>query len=327
MPSQRLHSIALSLLAAAAVMLASPLVAAPPTVRPLSPTVLLSIPLEGGPGRLPAYEAGQVGEGVPIAFDVARDGAIHLLVPHADAVLVYDATGAFVRRVDLRRGDGSPLPDQAFLYDLSVRKNGWLVLDKSGGWVIRFSFQGLVEGTFGHFVDADRLEVASDGNVVVGDRALGLVNEFDPAGTFLADVKDPHVWPLRNAAGRYIRTRIVGDHRGFVWLRGAGQKLGRLVALVEPACPGAKLYHLNPLGFDASDRLYVLTVEKTDDDYASHVFRYDSSGRLEAVMAVAPNMERLGVIPRFFRLLRDGRLLGFAVENGVYRLMSYDTGS
>lgn len=312
----------------AALLTAAPLLpAAPPAVRPLSPATVLSLPLEGGPGRLPAYEAGEVGEGVPVAFDVARDGSVHLLVPHARAILVYDAKGTFLRRVDLRRGDGSPLPDQAFLYDLSARKNGWLVLDKAGGWAIRFSTQGLVEGTFGHFVDADRLEVASDGNVVVGDRALGLVNEFDPAGTFLADVKDPHVWPLRNAAGRYIRTRIVGDHRGFVWLRGAGQKLGRLVALVEPATTGAKLYHLDPLGFDSSDRLYVLTVEKTDETYTSHVVRYDSSGRLEAVMAVAPNLERLGQIPRFFRLLRDGRLLGFAVENGVYRLVSYDAGS
>jgi len=295
---------------------------------PLLATIFASIPFGDDEGAIPTFQLGQQGEGVPTAFTFGPDGKLYVLVPHSRTILVYGPGGAHESTVKLTTKDGGPLPDEAFLYDLSLDNAGrYLVLDQAGGWIARFGADGKVVDTFGANVGAQSFAVAPDGNVVVRDAAESVLNLFDPAGAFLGELRGPYLAPETNRDGEFVRSRIVGFHRAFVWLRRAGGGLPRLFAVMNPIGTDAKLYQADSLGFDDRNKLHVVTTEKEGENtYHSYLHRFAAGdSAVEVVYRIEPNMERVSTIPRFHRLEPDGRVVTFKLTPQAYQVLVYKT--
>ncbi len=287
-------------------------------------SVFAKIPFGLAQGSIKPYEVGQPGDGVPTSFTFDKDGKLHLLLPHTREIIVLSSNGEFENLVELRSKEGRKLHKKSFMYDFDFDDKGnYLILDRSGGWIARFDPTGRNLGIFGQNVGADRMFIDHDGNIVVRDSAEGVLNIFDPEGSFIGEVKGPYLSPEVGRNGKFIRNRIINFHRAFIWYREAGRKLPSLFAVINEYKPKSKIYQAETLGFDSSDRLHILTTEKAEA-YSSYVYRYLPNGKADAIFKVKPNMERVAEIPRFFRLMSDGRLVTFRITATNYEILVYD---
>ena len=300
-----------------------------PAPIPLEPTKFASIPFGKGEGAIAPFELGQVGEGAPTSFIFSPKGRFCVLVPHSHSILLFDSAGNYDKTIKLRTKDGKALPKKAFLYDLAFDKEGrYLVLDRSGGWVSVFDAKGRALRVFGSNVGAEKIFVTSDGNTIVRDGALGVLNIFDDKGSFIGEVRGPHLAPEMNIDGTLVRSRIIGDKRAFIWLRKAGNNLPRLFSIITPFYEKGKIYEAASLGFDAKGILYILTTETAaEGKYDSYIYCLTPNAKVKARFRIAPNMERLAELPRFYRLCPDGRVITFRLTAKNYEVLIYETGS
>ena len=300
-----------------------------PAPIPLEPTIFATIPFGKGEGKIATFELGQVGEGVPTSFLFAPNGRLYLLVPHSRSILIVDSSGKYERTIKLRTKEGKALPDKAFLTDLAFdRKGNHLILDRSGGWISRFDKKGRALGVFGHNVGAERFFVTEDGNTIVRDSALGVLNFFDEKGAFIGEVRGPYLAPETNSEGTLVRSRIIGDKRAFIWLRKAGTTLPRLFSIITPHYKKGKIYQAETMGFDKKGTLYVLTTEtEADGKYVSYIYCLTPAAKVKARYRIEANMERLGELPRFYRLSKDGRVITFRLTPKDYQVLVYDLDS
>ena len=316
-----------SILALLLLAISQPNLASPPKAVPLEARVFAKVPFGKDSGEIPPSTIGSPGEGVPTSFIFGENGRIHLLIPHSHEILIIGKDGAVEKTIELRNAQGEELPKKAFLYDLAFdASSNYLVLDRSGGWIVRFSPEGRALGTFGHNVGAESFYFSKQQNVIVKDAALGVLNIFDDSGAFIGELEGPYLSPYVSAEGKFVRSKIIAFKRAFLWLRGSSAPLPRLFTVIRPSKDAKKLYQAKCLGFDEEELLYLLTTELNDEgEYKSHVYKFDEKTRLRAYFEIAPNMERLAEIPRFFRLHEDGRIITFRLSAKNYEILVYDT--
>jgi len=286
---------------------------------------LLRLPLNS-PRGIPEWDPSQAGEGVPTSWLLDNLGRLVLLVPHSRTLLRIDLSTGARESIELKRTDGGPLPEKAFLFDLAIGPHEhFYILDKSGGWVVRFDPKGLATHSFGHALASDQLEVAPDGNVLVSDAALSCINVFDPKGAFLGEILDPLVSPVCSATGSVVRSRLVGSRRAFVWQQPIENPHPRLVAILEAHTEDAQIRHIRPLGFLDDDRLVMVTRQRdANDKYRAFVHVLSTANTASETFEISPFMERIMELPRPYRLTKDGRVLTFVIDAGDFVILAYE---
>jgi hypothetical protein len=301
------------------------------TVTSLKPDILISIPFAVKPDVkitmpfLPERDLSIAGEGYPTAFKFDGKGRLHLLIPGINTILVFDSKSKYEKSVKLRGTSGETLPKEAFLYDMAIEKSGtYLILDQSGGWITRFSEKGDAITSFGHIVHGSSMYLADNGQLIVADAALSLLDIFNNADIFTGDVKGPNTFPEVSSKGQLIRSRTMSFNKSLLWLRHIDEATPRLLTVISAEHDEAKLYEATPIGFDSKNRICLITTEKTPDKtYYSYIqYIHEDGTRLEKYL-VAPNMERVMDMPRTWSLEKDDRIITFRTIHNQYQILAY----
>lgn len=297
----------------------------------LKPDILISIPFAVKPDSKIAMpfiaerNLSMVGEGYPTAFNIDDKKRLHLLIPGINTIFIFDKNGKFRKSVKLKGTNGTDLPEEAFLYDMVIEKAGtYLILDQSGGWITRFSAKGVAITSFGHIVHGSSMHLRDNGQLIVADAALSLLDVFDNNDIFTHDIKGPNTFPEVSSKGQLIRSRTMSFNKSLLWLRHIRDTTPRLLTVISAEHKGAKLYEATPIGFDSNNRICLITTEKTSDKtYYSYIQYVREDGTRLAKYSVAPNMELVADMARTWALQKDDRIITFRTVNDQYQIIAY----